>query len=183
MKVAKRTTRRKRGRPKGSTVLLARDRQNAAIALWKAFRALDYSPHEAAYRALIIVGKQPLQPEHIEQVLTVAGKEIKYTASSLDAHLDALVRKAARTPDRNPWLAASVTALVGLIRAARTNRIPLVWGMLQVLDSLGWRPLIISLGSRIDAAMRSNVPPFEGTLGRQGRQALDLIKNLSSKKP
>jgi len=174
--------RRRRGRPKGTKLTLARDRQNAAIALWKAFRVLGYGTHEAGYLALMVVGGAPIQLEDVEGVLTVASTTIKYKASTLDKHVNALARKAARASDHDPWLVASTAAIRGLIRGIRTNRIELAAYMFDVLIELGWRVVLARFWARIQTALRSNIPPHEGPLGRAQASRLKAYVENSRKR-
>src|SRR5215831_14321780 len=91
-------------------------------------------------------------------------------------HLDALARKAKRAPADNAWLQMSATAIKALILAARTKRTEVYCGMLDVLIGLGWADVIERLSARISEASKSNVPPFEGKLGRRGQELLDWLR-------
>jgi hypothetical protein len=177
---AKAKARRRRGRPKGSTVPLERDRQKFAIAVWGALRLYGAGPYVSAYWAAVVTGDEPIKPEDVEGLLTDAGIDIKRTASSLDEHIHALVRKAKRTISEqanNRWLEASSLAIKALILAARTANTEVYCGMLDVLIDLGWRDVIARLTARIDDLAKSNVPPHEGKLGRQGQTLLDWLRS------
>jgi hypothetical protein len=176
-----RRERRLRGRPKGSTIAIERDRQRFAIAAWWGFRECGCGPYVAAYWAAVATGAEPIRPEDVDGLLTVAGIDIKRTASSLDKHIDALVRKAKRAPKSNLWLRASATAIKALIIAARTRKLDVYCGMLDVLIDLGWAAVIGRLSARITEASKSNIPPHEGKLGRQGQELLDWIRRATPK--
>jgi hypothetical protein len=171
--------RRGRGRPKGSAVPLERDRQRFAIAAWWGFRECGCGPYIAAYWAAVATGDEPIRPEDIEGLLTVAGVDIKHTAVSLDKHLDALARKAKRAPADNAWLRMSATAIKALILAARTKRVEVYCAMLDVLVGLGWADVIGRLSARIIEASKSNVPPYEGKPGRRGQELLDWLRRTT----
>jgi hypothetical protein len=173
--------RRRRGRPKGSTVPIELDRQKYAVALWRAFREFDFGPYKAGYLAATVVSNEPIRLEDVEGLLVVASTEIKRTASSLDKHVDALVRKAKRVPDDN-WLAASATAIKALVLAIRSNKTATACGMLDVLVALGWHDLLSRLTARINDALRSNIPPRDGKPGHHGHEVLGLLKKVTSKK-
>jgi len=167
---------RRRGRPKGSTVAFERDRQRFAIAAWWGFRECGCGPYVAAYWAAIATGDAPIRPEDIDGLLTVAGVDIKGTASSLDKHLDRLARNAKRAPADNAWLRTSAITIKALILAARTNNMPVYCGMLDMLIGLGWADVIERLSARIIEAGKSNIPPHEGRLGCRGQQLLNRAR-------
>ena len=164
---------RRRGRPKGSTIPFALNRQRFAIAAWWGFREYGCGPYVAAYWAAVATGDEPIRPEDFNSVLTVAGIDIKRTASSLDKHLDRLARNAKRAPANDAWLRTSATTIKALLLAARTGNMQVYCGMLDVLIGLGWGEVIERLSARIIEAAKSNVPPHEGSLGRRGQQLLD----------
>jgi hypothetical protein len=174
---------RRRGRPKGSAVAFERDRQRFAIAAWWGFRECGCGPYVAAYWAAVATGDAPIRPEDIDGLLTVAGIDIKHTASSLDTHLAHLARKAKRAPADNAWLRLSATTIKALILAARTRNMRVYCDMLDVLIGLGWAEVIERLSARIIEASRSNIPPHEAKLGRRGQELLAGLRRATPKKP
>ena len=115
---------------------------------------------------------EPIRLEDVEGLVTVASTEIARTASTLDKHIDALVRKAKRMPPTSStWLQASVLAIKALILAMRMGRVDEACFALDGLVMLGWGPDLSRLTARIREATKSNVPPREDKLGRCGRQA------------
>jgi hypothetical protein len=88
----------RRGRPKGSTVALEDDPQKFAIAMWHGVYLCGYGPYRSAYWAAWLTSDQPIKAEDVEGLLTVAGTESEFTASSLDKHIDRLARKAESIP-------------------------------------------------------------------------------------
>jgi hypothetical protein len=172
---------RRRGRPKGSTVAFERDRQRFAIAAWWGFREYGCGPYVAAYWAAVATGDAPIKPEDIDGLLTVAGVDIKRTASTLDKHLDRLARNAKRAPSNNAWLRTSAITIKALILAARTNNMQVYCGMLDMLIGLGWADVIERLSARIIEAAKSNIPPHEGRLGRRGRELLAALRRTTPK--
>lgn len=174
----------RRGRPKGSTVPIERDRQARAVACWWAFREFGFGPYEAAHLAATVVSDQPIKLEDVEGLLRVASTEIKRTASSFEKHIDTLVRKAERhPPGSSSWLAASALAIKALILALRKNNTAMACWMLDVLIRLGWKDQLARLTARITEALKSNVPPRDTPLGRAGRALLAALKQETAKKP
>jgi hypothetical protein len=175
--------RRRRGRPKGSAVPIERDRQRFAVAACRGFLSCGAGPYISGYWAAVATGNEPIKLEDIEGLLTAARIDIKRTASSLDKHIDALVRKTKRTlPGGDPWLEASELAIKALILAARNKNIPAYCAMLDTLIALGWADVIARLSARIIEATKGNLPPFEDRLGRQGQRLLDQLRLATSKK-
>ena len=77
-----RLARRKRGRPKGSTIPLERNERRHEIAIWNGFRLCGYGPTVSAYWAALVTSDQPIEPKDVEGLLTAAGTAIPYTAST-----------------------------------------------------------------------------------------------------
>jgi hypothetical protein len=181
-KAAKRSLRRGRGRPKGSTLPIERDRQRFAIALWRGFRKFGLGQYRSGYLAAAIDSDEPIRLEDVEGVLTLASTEINRTASSLDKHIDRLVRNAAKRAPESTWIEASATAIQAFILAYRSGNIAVACGMLDCLVRFGWGDQLSRLTARIDEAVRGNIPPRDGQLGRHGQQLLDLLKKTTSEK-
>jgi hypothetical protein len=181
----KKVPKRRRGRPKGSTVPLERHRQRFAIAVWHGVRLYGVGPYLSAHWAAWLTSNEPIKAEDVEGLLTAAGTEIKFTASSLNKHIDRLARNAERIPiDSDPWLQMSALAIKGLIIAARTGRAEVYCGMLDVLIDLGWRNMVERLRARIDDLIKSNIPPRgEARLGREGQALLDWLRAATGEKP
>jgi hypothetical protein len=164
-------------------VAFERNRQRFAIAAWWGFRECGCGPYMAAYWAAVATGDEPIRPENVEGLLTAAGIDIKRTASSLDKHIDRLARNAKRAPADDAWLRMSAAAIKALILAARMRKTQVYCGMLDTLVQLGWADVIGRLSARIIEASKSNVPPYEGKLGRQGRDLLDWLRRTTPKIP
>ena len=172
----------RRGRPRGSTVPIERDRQKFEVAIAWGFGLAGYGPTVSAYCAAWATSNKPIQLEDVEGLLTVAGTEIPRTASSLEKHIDALARKAKGTR-QTEWLASSALAIKALILSARIKNTEVYCGMLDILIGLGWGEVIERLSARIIEAAKSNIPPREGELGRQGQALLDWLRSTMPEKP
>jgi hypothetical protein len=169
----------KPGRPKGSTVPPERHRQRFAIAVCRGLRLSGTGPYVSAHWAAVVTGNEPIKPEDVEGLLTVAGTEIKFTASSLEKHIDRLARNANRAPETD-WERTSALAIKALILAARTGNAEVYCWTLDLLIGLGWRDVIERLRARIEDLAKSNIPPREGGLGHEGQK---LLNRLRAKKP
>src|SRR5262245_18957364 len=92
--------RRRRGRPKGSTVPIERDRQKFEVACWWAFVGMGFGQFDAARRALLVVKGGPITLQDIDGVLHMASAEIPlpqpYDADDSDKGLRRLSAKARR---------------------------------------------------------------------------------------
>jgi hypothetical protein len=174
--------RRKPGWRKGSTVPPMRHRQKFAIAVCRGLRMSGTGPYVSAHWAAIVTGNEPFKPEDVEGLLTAAGTEIKFTASSLEKHIDRLARNADRAPETD-WERMSALAIKALILAARTGNGEVYCWTLDVLIGLGWRDVIERLRARIEDLAKSNVPPREGKLGREGQALLNQLRAAARQKP
>ena len=93
------------------------------------------------------------------------------------------MRTAGRIPvESDPWLHMSALAIKALLIAARTGNTELYCGMLDALIELGWTDMIESLRVRVDDLLRSNVPPREGELGREGKRLLEWLRAVAGDK-
>jgi hypothetical protein len=173
--------RRKPGRPKGTTVPLKRRRQKFEIAIWHGLHLDGHGPYTSGLWAAWLISHKPIKPENVKGLLTVAGTEINFTASSLHKHVDRLVRNAKSIPvDSDPWLHMSALAIKGLIIAARTGNFQVYCYMRDVLHRIpGWHDEIERLRARIDDMAKSNIPPREGELGRKGQALLDWLRRVA----
>jgi hypothetical protein len=140
-------------------------------------------PYAAGYWAAIITSDGPIRLEDVEGLLTVAGIPIKKTASSIDKHVDALVRKTKRTAAAKDdvWLRASALAIKAFVLAARTGKVDAQCFALDTLIRLGWDDVIARLSGGMIKAAEGNLPPFHGQLGREGRNLLARLRKTSEK--
>lgn len=173
-----------RGRRKGSTIPLERHRQKFVIAVWHGVRLYGVGPYLSAHWAAWLTGTEPIKPEDVEGLLTAAGTKIKFTASSLDKHIDRLARNAQRIPvESDPWLRMSALAIKAMILAARTGNTEVYCGMLDALIELGWGDMIERLRARVGDLLKSNMPPRDEELGREGKGLLEWLRAASAREP
>lgn len=165
---------------------MERRRQKFEIAVWHGIRLYGVGPYLSAHWAAWLTGTEPIKPEDIEGLLTVAGTKIKFTASSFDKHIDRLARNAQRFPlESDAWLHMSALAIKAMILAARTGNSEVYCGMLDALVELGWGDMIERLRVRVDDLLKSNIPPREDKdkLGREGRGLLKWLRAVDGGKP
>jgi hypothetical protein len=88
----------------------------------------------------------------------------------------------ARRASPEPWLISSAGLLEGLIRFIRANNVTGITVTLDGLDRLGWRPVLMGLAERVEAALRSNLPPAElETLSPAVRRLLAELRRQPKK--
>ena len=159
---------------------LERHRQKFEIAVWHGIHLYGVGPYLSAHWAAWLTSIEPIKAEDVEGLLTAAGTKIKFTAASLDKHIDRLVRTAGRIPvESDPWLHMSALAIKAMILAARTGNTEVYCGMLDVLIELGWSDMIERLRARVGDLLQSNVPPREGELGREGKRLLEWLRAVA----
>jgi hypothetical protein len=154
-------TPKRRGRP---VEPIERDPQRFEMAYWWAFHEMGCGPFDAARRALLATKGGPITVEDIEGTLVMASATIPlpqpFDPDDPDKGLRRLSAKAKRAK-ASQWLVASsalVRALIGFIAANNMTGIAVAC---DGLIRLGWGPTIIGLADRIEAALKSNLPPAE----------------------
>jgi hypothetical protein len=171
----------KRGRP---PVPIERDPQRFEIACWWALTQSGLGSFDAARRALLAVKGGPITLQDIEGVLQMASATIPlppYDELDPDRGLRQLARKARRARPE-PWLINSAGLVEGLVRFIRANNTTGVCLTLDGLDRLGWRPVIMGLAERVEAALRSNLPPADlETLSPAVRRLLADLRGAPKK--
>ena len=171
----------KRGRP---PVPIERDPQRFEIACWWAFTQSGLGAFDAARRALLAVKGGPITLQDIEGVLQMATATIPLPPPDpldLDQGLRQLAAKAKRAKPEL-WLVNSATLVQGLITFVGTSNMTGICLTLDGLDRLGWRPVIMGLAQRIEAALRSNLPPADlETLSPAVRRLLADLRGAPKK--
>jgi hypothetical protein len=171
----------KRGRP---PVPIERDPQRFEVACWHAFTESGLGSFDAARRALLAVKGGPITLQDIEGVLVMATAAIPlppFDELDPDRGLRQLARKARRARPE-PWLIASAELVEGLIRFIRANNTTGICATLDGLIKLGWGAVIMGLAQRIEAALRSNLPPADlQTLSPAVRRLLAELRQQPKK--
>jgi hypothetical protein len=165
----------RRGRPPAG---IERDPQRFEIAAWWAFTGAGLGGFDAARRALLAVKGGPITFADIEGVLVQASALIplpSHDPHDPDKGLRRLAFKAKRAKPSH-WLVNSAALLQGLISFIRAGNMTGVCVSLDGLDRLGWRPVLSGLAARVEAALRSNLPPAE--IGKLSPAARRLLAEL-----
>jgi hypothetical protein len=171
----------KRGRP---PVPIERDPQRFEIACWWALTQSGLGSFDAARRALLAVRGGPISVQDIEDVLHMASAAIPlppFDELDPDQGLRQLAAKAKRArPER--WLISSAGLLEGLIQFIRENNTTGICVTPDGLDRLGWRPVLMGLAERVEAALGSNLAPAElETLSPAVRRLLAELRRKPKK--
>jgi hypothetical protein len=122
--------------------------------------------------------------QDIEGVLALASATIPlppYDELDPDRGLRQLAAKARRARPE-PWLINSAALVQGLITFVGTSNMTGICLALDGLDRLGWRPVIMGLAERLEAALGSNLPPAElETLSPAVRRLLSKLRQAPKK--
>jgi hypothetical protein len=171
----------KRGRP---PVPIERDPQRFEIAFWWALTQSGLGAFDAARRALLAVRGGAITLQDVGGLLQMATATIPlppYDELDPDRGLRRLAAKARRARPE-PWLVNSATLVQGLIVFVGTSNMTGICLTLDGLDRLGWRPVIMGLAERIEAALRSNLPPADlATLSPAVRRLLAELRQQPKK--
>jgi hypothetical protein len=103
------------GRPK---VASEQDPDREFIVIWRLLvRLLGYDSRNAGKLAAHLVSDEAIILSDFEGILRVAGATVVHHTDDLDTRIDALVRKAQRSSDSDPWIAECESAIGMLIMA------------------------------------------------------------------
>jgi hypothetical protein len=179
------------GRPK---VPIEEDPDREFIVIWRlVVQLLGSDSRNAGKLAAHLVSAEPIILSDFEGILRVAGATVKHYTDDLDSRIDALVRKAQRSSDSDPWIAESESAIGMLTMAtfalarpnlsddARERFSRAAKFLVDRLEALGWGEFRARLEGRINAGAGSNLPPHDSPLGREGRRLLELLKERTKK--
>jgi hypothetical protein len=165
-------------------VPIERDPQRYFCACWWAFADLGYGPFNAARLALLAVEGGAITVEDVEGLFRQASAQIPLPPDNPDERDMGLRRLAAKAKKQRPtgWLVQSAALVRGLIEFVGSNN---VTGMCIALDgllALGWGPVISGLTERIEAALKSNLPPADlESLGPAARRLLASLRDPQKK--
>jgi hypothetical protein len=173
----------KRGRPRGTILRLLDDPGRFEVAAWWAFRQLGLSVYPAAYLTHFLISiERPITIESVEGILhkaTTAGR------SSVIGHADRIRRNAEARIKRadaaeRAWAATSAALIVAVVKFTAERDAKALSLTLDRLRDAGWTEVLSRLGSRVDAALRSNFPPAEGPLSRAAALLLREAKKSAA---
>jgi hypothetical protein len=155
---------RRRGRPRGSTIPIEHDPERFRVACWWAFKEMGCSPFDAARYALLAVTGGPITREDLEGIWELASANIAlpqpFDPLDPDKGLRRLSAKAKRA-DPEEWLIISSAFVRALLTFIVTNNMTGVAAARDGLIKFGWGPTLMGIVERVEAALRSNLPPAE----------------------
>ena len=160
----------RRGRPKGSIIQLLNDPGRFEVAVAFAFAEhCGWRPYSAAYLAIfLIASNRPITTESIEGVLL---KSSTTHSTPIAGHANRLRRKIPevikRANEREwAWLTMSSSLIFALVECIAEGNCGGLHLTLAMLRQAGWSETLDRVGKRIDASLRGNFPPAEGSLSR-----------------
>src|SRR5262249_54963030 len=125
---------------------------------------MGFGPFDAARRALLATKGGPITLQDIKGVLVMASATIPlpqpFDPADPDKGLRRLSAKARRAKPA-PWLVTSAGLVHVLIRFTTDNNMTGVAVACDGLLRLGWGPTIMGLAERVEAALKSNLPPAD----------------------
>jgi hypothetical protein len=170
------------------------------IVLWRVISGslpgeLDLGHFDAGVLAAHLLSAEPILLATIEDgVLHAASTIVRHHADTLGTRIAALVRKARTAPAHDPWLAESEATIRALLLTALAFLRPDLTdearerlnadaeAMRDQLRALGWTETLARVEERIRAAMLSNLPPRDSSLGRRAERLLRSRREVPKKK-
>jgi hypothetical protein len=156
---------------------------------------LDLGRFDAGVLAAHLLSAEPIHLATVEDgVLHVASTIVRHHADKLGTRIAALVRKARTAPAHDPWLADSEAAIRALLLTALAFLRPDLTdearerlnadaeAMRDQLRALGWAETFARIDERMRAAMLSNLPPRDSSLGRRGERLLRSRSEAAKKR-
>ena len=151
-----------RGRP---PVPIEKNPDRYKLAAWRAFYADGFNSFDASRLALLVTDAEggPITVEDLEGQLSKASAAIPlppFDPDDPDKGLRQLSAKAIRARPA-PWLVHSAGLVHPLLVFIRTNNMTGIKFAYDGLLKLGWGPIIMGLANRVEAALKSNLPPAD----------------------
>ena len=146
-------TRRGRGRPSGKVPFLKSGRR-FEVAIYVAARSNGWPTYMAGRAALTLMRSvKPITnaslTAHINIASAIHYAPVDKNVEHLIAHAEGVM---SRTGDADEYLWVMDSAMAGADIS------------LQRLIALGWRDVLIRIRNRLEPALQSNLPPFDGVL-------------------
>jgi hypothetical protein len=174
----------KRGRPPGTSVPIERHPQRFEIACIWAFLGFGLGPFDATRRALMVVRGEAVTMSDVMGVLRLSQVSVPLPEAQDEPNAaERRLLAVAKRQGPEPWLVECSALIRGLIIFMGTGN---VTGACLCLDNLlvrGWRPVLAGLNERIEAMLKSNVPPTDLTaLGPQARKLVERLTGVKTPK-
>lgn len=159
-------TRRGRGRPSGKVPFLKSDRR-FEVVVYVAARAKEMAPYMAGRSALILLRSvAPITNSSLTAAINIASAEHYAPVDKNVEHLIAHAEKVMRLPggDDYRWVTNSAIYFGSLCQCIATGQMAGADISLRGLIALGWRDVLVRIWHRLEPALQSNLPPFDGVL-------------------
>ena len=172
---------RKRGRPTGTTVPFLKSKRRFEVATWVALTLSGMPSHAAAYLVVgLLKANKPITASSIDLDDVVLAASTEHRGKIIE-HARDLIHRAKlalklMTADEYRWLADSVRHLSNLQMCVQSGDEIGAGYCIDQLASLGWGEVLTRLLARLDPALRSNLPPFEGVLRPHTRARIARLK-------
>ena len=175
----------KGGRPPGPASLF-RDPQRFAVAAWIALAPDLGTLTTARFVTVLIEENTPIRIEDVEGLRLLISAPFKPPPTSkkevdLDDVARQLQQKAKLVRERATgsemrWIETSASALRLLVHLFVRDDVPGMRRSLDILRQAGWGKTSERIGRRLEAALRSNIPPRDDPVGPKMRRALDALR-------
>lgn len=174
-------TKRKPGAKRGRRLVpIEEDLQRFELASMLAFLGFRCGPFDAAHRALILVRGGTVTMSDVMGVLRLS--QVHIPLPEVKDEPDAAERRlwaALKRRGAEPWLVESSAFIQGLIVFLGTGNITGACLCLDNLQARGWRPVLTGVAERIEAMLKSNLPPADlAALGPQARQLVERLTGV-----
>jgi hypothetical protein len=158
--------RRGRGRPSGKVPFLKSDRR-FEVAIYVAARSNNMPTYMAGRAALMLMRSvAPITnaslTAHINIASAIHFAPVDKNVEHLIAHAEEVMHHAAGADYL--WVVNSATHFGSLCQCITTRQMAGADISLQRLVALGWRDVLVRIRHRLEPALQSNLPPFDGVL-------------------
>ena len=159
-------TRRGRGRPPGKVPFLKSDRR-FEVAIYVAARSNEMPTYQAGRAALMLMRSvTPITNASLTADINIASAihhaPVDKNVEHLIAHAEGVMSRAGGA--EYLWVTNSAIYFGALARCVATGQRVGADISLRGLIALGWRDVLVRIWNRLEPALRSNLPPFDGVL-------------------
>ena len=155
----------RRGRPSGKVPFLKSGRR-FEVAIYVAARSNNMPTYMAGRAALMLMRSvKPITnaslTAHINIASAIHYAPVDKNVEHLIAHAEGVMSRAG---DEYLWVIKSASYFGALARCVAIGQTAGADLSLQGLIALGWRDVLVRIWNRLEPALQSNLPPFDGVL-------------------
>jgi hypothetical protein len=166
--------RRGRGRPSGKVPFLKSDRR-FEVAIYVVARANNMPTYMAGRAALMLMRSvAPITnaslAAHINIASAIHYAPVDKNVEHLIAHAEGVMSRAGDA--EYLWVTNSAMYFGALVECITTRQVAGADISLQRLIALGWRDVLVRMWHRLEPALQSNLPPFDGVLRRAAKKRI-----------